>query len=609
MLQNVAQSDRKGNGMTHIKKTLSFLLVISILISAIFVQFSFNVSAATRKGTVVADVLNIRKEPKKTGNLLGTVQGGATVQINSEQVGQSITDGTTSNLWFNITYNGITGWVSSIYINEIPQYDFNQSFESQIAGFPESYKPYLRELHAQYPNWRFYPDNVNNSFDGAVSQQHEYVNSKGVTEVRKMVQLSSHPISWRSMSKGAYDWTTGKWIGLSGGGWTGASREVIRYYMDPRNFLNSSEIYMFLMQSHGGATYTAAEVKSIVVGTFLDTAEYINIILKAGEQSGVSPYVIASKIRQEQGTDGNSALISGNYTGAGGIYKGYYNFFNWSANGSTNTAVIENGLKYAQRCGWNTKEKSIVGGAKQLGEKYVSVGQDTYYYQDFNVHGGGSHQYAEAVHDARNKGVSLQKHYGDKKDIALIFRIPVFKDMPAVASPKPVENSNQNNYYFNSISVSGLTPSFYRFTYNYDLHVTGDTIIDVSIPSTASINCALEFPLKAGDNTVVLKVRSQSGYDNDYTINVNADQNCTLYINKGGASISGGTSQVKGKGDINGDGKISVSDMSTIRLHLLGKYSIGGSAFNLADVNNDGKITVSDMSTVRLHLLGKYTIQ
>ena len=586
--------------MTHIKKILSFLLVISILISAIFVQFSFNVSAATRKGTVIADVLNIRSQPNTSGSKLGKVEGGTTVQINSEQVGQSITDGATSNLWFNITYNGITGWVSSIYINEIPQYDFNQSFESQIAGFPESYKPYLRELHAQYPNWRFYPDNVNNSFDGAVTQQ--------LVEMRKQVQIGYHPISWRSMGKGAYDWNQNKWIDQNGG-WTGASREIIRYYMDPRNFLNASEIYMFLMQSHGGATYTATEVKSIVAGTFLDTAEYINIILKAGEQSGVSPYVIASTIRQEQGTAGNSDLISGNYAGAGGQYKGYYNFFNWSASGSTNTAVIENGLKYAKLCGWDTKEKSIVGGAKLLADGYVNKGQDTYYYQDFNVHSNASHQYAQAVHDARNKGVSLQKHYGDKKDIALIFRIPIFLYMPESPCVKPVQNDTCNNYYFNSISVSGLTPSLYRYTYNYDLHVTDDTIIDISIPDTASISCALEFPLKAGDNKVVLKVRSQSGYDNDYTINVNADRDCTLYINKGSANVSGETNQVKGKGDINGDGKITVSDMATVRLHLLGKYTISGEAAKVADINGDGKITVSDMATIRLHLLGKYTIQ
>ena len=29
------------------------------------------------------------------------------------------------------------------------------SFEKQIAAFPESYKPQLRELHKKYPNWKF----------------------------------------------------------------------------------------------------------------------------------------------------------------------------------------------------------------------------------------------------------------------------------------------------------------------------------------------------------------------------------------------------------------------------------------------------------------------
>ncbi len=588
--------------MTHIKKTLSFILILSILISAIFVQFSFNVSAATRKGTVVADVLRIRSLPNtKTGKILGEVKSGATVQINSEKEGETVTDGTSSSLWFNITYNEITGWVSSIYINEIPQYEYNQSFETQIEAFPENYKPYLRELHAQYPNWQFLADKVKNTFSDAVSQQ---------LGMKKQVQLKYHPVSWRSMGKGAYDWTTGEWIDQNGG-WTGASKEVIQYYMDPRNFLNSSEIYMFLMQSYGNATYTEAELKSIVTGSFLYTDEYIKIILKAGKESGVSPYIIASKILQEQGRDGTLPLVSGNYTGAGGIYKGYYNFFNWKASGSTNTAVIENGLKYAKNCGWNTKEKSIVGGATQLAQNYINVGQDTYYHQDFDVHGDGSHQYAQAVHDARNKGVLLQKHYANKNNITLVFRIPYFEGMPDTAVAKPVENNTQNNYYFDNISVSGLTPSFYRYTYNYDLRVTGDTIIDVTIPDTAYINCALEYALVAGNNTVVLKVRSQSGYDNDYTINVNANQNCTLYINKGNANVFGETetAPVKVKGDINNDGKITVSDMATIRLHLLGKYTISGDIFDVADINGDGKITVSDMATVRLHLLGKYTIK
>ena len=54
---------------------------------------------------------------------------------------------------------------------------------------------------------------------------------------------------------------------------------------------------------------------------------YVDIIMDAAAQSGVSPYVLAAMILQEQGTNGGSPLISGNYSG----YPGYYNFFNVEA--------------------------------------------------------------------------------------------------------------------------------------------------------------------------------------------------------------------------------------------------------------------------------------
>ncbi len=592
--------------MTFIKKSLSVLLVMSLLISALFVHFSLNVSAATSKGVVVNinDSLNIRSQPSKSGSKLGKIYNGDNVQILGEATGDKVSDdeingSPSSTLWYNITCNGITGWVSSLYIRKIPEYNYSQSFEEQISAFPESYRPYLRELHAQYPNWKFIADNVNSDFDQAVNLQTTDFNGPNVTQVKKQVQIGYQPVSWRSMGKGSYDWDSETWI-RQNGPWTGASKEIIRYYMDPRNFLNSGEVYMFLMQSYGNATYTAAELKSIVSGSFLDTDEYIRIILNAGSQSGVSPYVIASKIRQEQGSDGNSSLISGNYTG----YEGYYNFFNWGASGKTDTDVIKNGLHTAQINGWNTKEKSIIGGAKKLAQDYISIGQDTYYYQDYNVHSNATHQYAQAVHDARSKGVSLQKHYGDKKDITLVFKIPIFKNMPSSACPMPVQNDSHNNYFFNKISVAGLTPTFYRYTYNYDLYATGDVVVDIELPKTASLDCATEFPLTQGNNKVVLRVKAQTGYTNDYTINVNATQNCTLYINKGSSNVSGGYK----KGDINNDGKISILDMATVRLHLLNKYNLTGAAFDAADINGDGKISVLDMATVRLHLLGKYTI-
>ena len=571
--------------MTYIKKSLSVLLVMLLLISALITRFSFNVSAATVATAYInGDKVNVRTGP---GTSYSKVEENG---ISYRQVTVLATEGS----WLKVKYmNGGVGKNGYIYNDSsyvyIDRNDPNLDFNSQLANFPESYRPALIELHNKYPNWRFVPDNVNCGFEQSVQLQ--------MSEMRKQVHVSSHPISWRSMGKGAYDWSANTWI-VTNGGWTGASREAIRYYMDPRNFLNSSEIYMFLMQSYGNVTYTADGLRSIVANTFLNTDEYINIILNAGKQSGISPYIIASKIIQEQGSQGgDNALVSGVY--------GYYNFFNFGASGSNTQEVIANGIETAKNNGWDTKEKSIVGGAKKLADGYVEVGQDTYYYQDFNVHFTKKlwHQYAQAVHDARNKGLSLQKEYADKTNYTLVFRIPVFKDMPASACPRPVENSNQNNYYFNNISVSGLTPSFYRYTYAYDLQVNGDTTVNVSIPDTASLACNTEFPLKMGNNTVVLKVKSQSGYTNDYIIYVNAIRNCTLYINKGSSA------NAANKGDVNGDGKISVSDMATIRLHLLGKYTLSGNAFSSADVNGDNKITVSDMATVRLHLLGKYTIK
>ena len=100
-----------------------------------------------------------------------------------------------------------------------------------------------------------------------------------------------------------------------------------------------------------------------------------------GEETGVSPYHLASRVRQEQGLKGTSSLISGTYSG----YKGYYNYFNVGAAGITSTLVIKNGLAYAKKAGWNTRYAALEGGAKILAKNYIGVGQDTLYFQKFNV--------------------------------------------------------------------------------------------------------------------------------------------------------------------------------------------------------------------------------
>ncbi len=477
------------------------------------------------------------------------------------------------------------------------------SFDEKIKAFPSSYQTALKKLHATYPNWEFIADTVDTPFADAVAAQSE--------NMRKQVQ-TSQSISWRSMGKGSYDWDKSQWVNTNGG-WTGASREIIAYYMDPRNFLNDGEIYMFMEQSYNSSFQTEDGLKKIIKGTFLEKGytdssdktyggSYVKIIMDAAKQSGVSPYVIASKIIQEQGSDGKSSLISGTYSS----YKGYYNFFNIGASGSSEKAVIENGLKRAKEEKWDTRAKSIIGGAEFLNDSYISAKQDTYYYQDYNVLNSDRlwHQYAQAVHDAYNKGTGIAKTYKADTSLSLSFKIPVFKNMPSSASKQPAKSSKKNNYYFSSISVSGLTPSFDMYKYSYDLHVTGNTTVNVNPVTGASYAGSGSYSLKKGSNKVTLKVKSETGYTMDYVINVDASAACTLTVKSGKATAPSTPSSTVKKGDTNGDGTVTIRDLANIRLHLLKISTLKNDNFKGADTNGDGDITIRDLANVRLHLLG-----
>lgn len=600
--------------MTSIKKLLSLLLVFTVLISAISIQFSLNVSALSSKGTVTADSLNIRPEANTSGKSLGKVTGGATVILNSEAKGQTVTDGSkTSDVWYNITYNSITGWVSSLYINQIPDYVPDASFESQIAAFPESYRPYLRELHAQYPNWKFYPDNINLTFDEAVELEIP-ANEYDIHSSHKVVSASGKK-SWFSLGFGAYNWQTGQWVAKDDD-WYVASREVVRHYMDPRNYLNSSAVYAFLPQVYNEATQNEEGLNKIIKGTFLEKGyndpndmayggSYAKVLMAAAKATGVSPYILAGIIIQEQGTDGTSFMISGTYGGAGHPLYGYYNFFNVDTYGDTDAQKAERGLGKAKAQGWNTRSASIIGGASFCANNYLGVGQNTYYYMNFNVKQPDRlwHQYATNIQDTYGKAQKLAKSYVDFKDAELDFMIPVYQGMPDGTCLLPEKNDNLNNYYISGLSIttpgtaSNLNPSFYMYQNNYELNVWENTELKVDVPAGAQYVGARSFALNVGQNSVVLTVKSQTGYLSDYVINVKADKVCTITIN---APVA--TAYMRG--DTNGDGIINGRDLANVQMHILNVRALSGNSFAYADTNGDGIINGRDLANVQMDILG-----
>ena len=569
------------------RMTCIFLSVI-IMLSVAF-DTTFGVSAAASRAYINGTNVRIRSESALNSatlddsTILCTVSN-VYVTVNGEKKGAN------GYTWYNVTYNGITGYIRNADYVILIDSSVDKTFEEQLAAFPESYRSYLRDLHAIYPNWKFYADNINMTLDKAVSLE----------LVRKVTDLKS--LSWRSMDLGSYDWgdgDTGKWVSLEKGRWYYVSREVIKYYMDPRNFLNASYIYIFMQQNYDPVRQTEEGLRKVISGTFLekgyggDNDAYVKDIMAAASSSKVNPYILAGTIIQEQGVNGTSDLISGNYSG----YEGYYNFFNISANGENPTL---NGLKYAKDKGWNTRSKAIAGGAQFCGNSYVSTGQNTYFYMNYNIKEPDRiwHQYATAVHDSASKGYNVSKTYADLKTAELDFLIPVYKDMPSSVSEIPPKNDKLNNYYFNSISVPGLTPSFDRFTYSYDLKVSGDTTVSITVPSGASYTGAANYKLKKGNNRITLSVKSQTGYTNGYVIDVEADKDCVLYVD-----TSGKTPAVI-CGDTNDDGKINGRDLANVQMHILGVKLLSGNGFSGGDTNGDGKITGRDLANVQMHILG-----
>lgn len=560
-------------------------------------------------------------------------------------------------VWYNVkgTLNGkdFTGWTISTYIkvnynNTGDNTDFVTAMKN--AGFPDSYIPNLTALHNKYPSWTF--EAVKMGLDWNTVIENESIN--GLNLVSKSADNSK-----KSTAAGAYNWSTNTWVEYEPG-WVSASSSYIAYLMDPRNFLDETNIFQFQSLAYS-PNETLGGVQSIIKGTFMEGTKsysnngekinYADTFMDVAKSSGVSAYHIASRIKQEQGINGTSPLISGTYSG----YEGYYNFFNFSATGSTKALIYKNGLSFAKKQGWNTRVKSISGGSVKVGSNYINKGQNTLYFEKFNVVNTSSlyfHQYMGNVTAAMTEGRNLAKGYSDKNQ-AFVFKIPVYNNMPS--SAVGFNKAGDTNNYLQSLSISGvsLTPAFNGTTTSYSA-VVSNAISSVSITAKAvsgnsSISGTGSYSLAVGNNTVKISCKSQSGDTRTYTININR-QVAPAGNNNSGGNNQGNNSQnntevniTSGKYRIGsyitgiepGTGaadfvkNIAVSASGSVKLltssgsENSGKVATGNkvavydASGNLkktydiviyGDINGDGAVNALDMIKLNRHILGKGTL-
>ena len=210
---------------------------------------------------VNATSLNVRSGPGTTYSIAGKLTNGKTVTV----LGQ--TTGSDGKTWSQIRFTGtggaeITGYVLSTYLKNPTSYSHDGNFESYLTsqGFPESYKDGLRLLHAEYPNWVFTAQHTNLDWNTVIENE---------SVVGRNLVYTSSISSWKSIADGAYNWDTSTWPGFDSSSYVAASSDIIKYYMDPRNFLDDKYVFQFLTHSYDSSAQTAEGLKSMVQGTFL----------------------------------------------------------------------------------------------------------------------------------------------------------------------------------------------------------------------------------------------------------------------------------------------------------------------------------------------------
>lgn len=323
-----------------------------------------------------------------------------------------------------------------------------------IENFPDSYKPYLYALKAKYPNWEFTALYTGFDWNYVVSQ--EYRNDKNLVPL-------SYSDYWKCTDNGIYN------VEIDAG-WVNASRKAVEYTMDPRNFLNEVRIFQFEKLSYDPNTNTKDGVEKILYGTefynrtvtyktssgqsITMNAKYSDLIWNAGIYSGVSPYHLASRIKQEVGPFITHNSISGTVSG----YEGLYNFYNIGATSSTEPmGAIKNGLQFARDgkgaseavkanllIPWTDPEKAIKGGAVFIGSSYISVGQNTLYLQKFDVNDDREgelfwHQYMTNCLAPYSESRGIYSAYSSSGMLSssIGFVIPVYENMPQYATESP----------------------------------------------------------------------------------------------------------------------------------------------------------------------------
>ena len=512
----------------------------------------------------------------------------------------------------------ICGNKSFAAINQTQSTDINSIDSNKYPQIKEM----LQKLKSQHPNWNFKILYTDIDWNEAIAN--EYVGHNDKPRNLAPANNSKYDSTWRCAVCGNTTYDNGNWYC--------ASEAALAYMMDPRNSANYSDVFQFMQLSY--ADCSTASIKKMASNTFLNNDSYINTLIDAAKKYNVNPYYLVGRILQEQSKNG-SALSDGK--GYNGQYVGYYNVFNIGASGNGKNTIILNGLKRAQAKGWNSIEKAITGGTEVIAESYISKGQDTLYFQKFDVENSDGnlywHQYMQNILAAQSEGSTLRKTFesAGAVDANYTFIIPLYKNMPVTKAVRPSESNTPATTDLVKINVNktlSLRSGASKFSSKVGTLYKNEIITRISKASTKVDGTYWDYVMKS-DGTKGYAARETYDYEPEYKlylVPVNQNNNTTpaqpddnqsvvkndkVKVNKDShqvitvpnatgndfANLIGGNVTVK-----NASGQVmGLNDKLATGCTINDTYSVAV----LGDVNGDGDIDTGDTFLLKLVVLGQ----
>ena len=576
-----------------------------------------------------------------TGDSVTVLEDKGTVKTNNEELCRDnyvYVSHTTSK---GNTYEGL---YCSTYLKPIATTDEIKK-ELEDAGFPESYWDGLTKLKMVYPNWTFRAVKTNVDWNKAVEAE----------SAVGMSLIDGSEEGYRSTLGGSYDYETDIFKVMEGSRWYAANSDVVGYYMDPRNFLNITDIFQFSTLESNPLLNTLEGVNAVLGNNFLskDASSFVS----AADTSGVNSVYLAALAIQEVGngtvaTNGNGFTYdtrNKKYASLRGkwIEGGYFNVYNIGA--GTDVSPAQNSVIYAMGGEnftetsygrpWDSIGKAIIGGAEFIGTNYVKKGQYTIYSKKFNVHptewGLFSHQYQTNIRGASSEGTKIYNAYYKLGILnqAFEFAIPVYENMP---NETKMPNPGNPNNYLKSLKVNDtLVNAFKGDTIDYTVYVNYGvkvaSIEAIPVNSKSNVDITGNTDLVVGENKFTILVTAQNGSSKTYNLNIVRSDNETgeptvdeivdeLWVKSDGTYFSGisldtktsvlidkvkslnanASVTINGIDNIDVDSKLKTGDIVAI---TSAKETKSFTVVIYGDTNGDGIINALDLLRIQKHIL------